>query len=57
MDKDAWMDMTGPGKRTSEYTAKPKKKKKKKSVSGYNLLGGVSAEAASALKKGRYKYK
>lgn len=51
------MKMTGPGKRTSAYTAKPKKKKKKKPVSGYHLLGGVSAEAAEALNKGRYKYK
>ena len=53
---NSWMDKTGPGKRTSAYTETPKKKKKKKGVSGYHLLGGITAEAATAIKKGRYKY-
>jgi hypothetical protein len=59
MAKDySWMEKTKPGKRTSEYTAKaaPKSKKKPKKVSGYHLLGGMSAEAARTIKKGRYRY-
>ena len=50
----SWMEKTKGGKRTSAYTETPKKKKKKK-VSGYHLLGGITAEAATAIKKGRYK--
>ena len=52
----SWMEKTKGGKRTSAYTETPKKKKKKKGVSGYHLLGGITAEAATAIKKGRYKY-
>ena len=54
-----WMDKTGPGKRESAYTEKPKKKKKrgKRQVSGAGILGGITAEAAGALQGGRYKYK
>jgi len=56
MAKDySWMDKTGGGKRASSYTKKAKKKKTRPSA--YNLLGGVSAEAARNMKDAEIKKK
>jgi len=57
MAKDnSWMDKVKGGSRTSSYTKKKKPKKKGK-PSAYNLLGGVSAEAARNMKDAEIKKK
>ena len=58
MAKDnSWMDKVKGGSRTSSYTEKKKPKKKKGKPSAYNLLGGVSAEAARNMKDAEIKKK